>query len=310
MNRLRELIDNNKPVAILSVLTLILIIIGLICFSSKEINKNEEKKVLEEHSYTMYIKEEAIIKLVLRESFYKCGNTVCSDYTDKISSVELLNDIAKNIYSDANIKNKDLDEAISILLTEAKNKGQNITSLQIISNWKSRYNEDEFKELLKQNMGEIPTYPIIFEYREEATDESILASFEKKTYTVIFDSNLGTEVPQQTIGENELIVEPTPPTREGYDFVRWQYNNRPYNFSTPVTQDLTLRASWKKKPTVSTIKTTKKTSIAPSTPPQENTDQGENSGSTDNSTQNPSETPDTSPEDTTPKPEETENNTN
>ena len=83
MNKFKELMDENKPVAILSILTIILFIIGLISIGSRKIiNNTGEKKVLEEHSYTMYLKEEAIIKLVLRESYYKCGNNICSDYTE------------------------------------------------------------------------------------------------------------------------------------------------------------------------------------------------------------------------------------
>lgn len=298
MNKFKELMDENKPVAILSILTIILFVIGLISIGSRKIiNNTGEKKVLEEHSYTMYLKEEAIIKLVLRESFYTCGNNVCSDYTDKISSFDLVNEQAKNLYGNINIKNKDFDEAISMILNEANNKGHNIETLQLISNWKSRYNEEEFKELLKNNMESAPTYPIVFVYQETIDEQSILANATKKTFTITFDSNLGTPVDSQVITENELAVEPTPPTREGYDFVRWQFNSRPFSFDTPINKDYTLRASWKKKPTVSTIQTTKKT-IKPTTPAPK--DEG-NTPNTGNDTQDqPDKKPDEGEKPTTP----------
>lgn len=273
MNKFKELMDENKPVAILSILTIILFIIGLISIGSRKIiNNTGEKKVLEEHSYTMYLKEEAIIKLVLRESYYKCGNNICSDYTDKISSFDLVNEQAKNLYGNINVKNKDFDEAISMILNEAKNKGHNIETLQLISNWKSRYNEEEFKELLKNEMGESPTYPIVFVYQETIDEQSIIANTTKKTFTITFDSNLGTPVDSQVITENELAVEPTPPTREGYDFVRWQFNSRSFSFDTPINKDYVLRASWKKKPTVSTIQPSKKTTRTTTTKKVEDTD--------------------------------------
>lgn len=259
MTKIKELVEDNKPVAILSILTLIAFIIGIIiCFGTNEKHVNKEKKVLEENSYTMYYKEEAIIKFTFRESFYKCGSSVCSDYTERVSNFELVNDQAKNLYSNVNIKNKDLDEAVSILISEAKNKSRNIQSLQLISDWKSRYNEDEFKSLLKEHLEEVPSFPIAFEYREQVDDQTIMETIAKKTYTVTFDSNFGTHVDSQVITENELVAEPQAPTREGYDFVRWQFNSRPYSFDTPITKDITLKASWKKKPTVSTIQTTTK----------------------------------------------------
>lgn len=295
MNKVSEFVDENKQLAIFSVLTLILIVIGLICFSTKNAGKTEEKKVLEEYAYTMYLKEEAIIKLTIRESFYRCGSNICSEYTDKISNIELLNDTANNIYTEHNVKNKDLDEGISMLLIEARDKGHNISTLQIISNWKSRYTEEEFKELLRPFMEIVPEYPIIFEYREELDEQSIIEGAEKKTYTVSFDSNLGTLVDNQIVVENELAIEPTAPTRDGYDFVKWQYNNRTFSFDTPITQDYELKASWKKKPTVSTKETTKKTTKAPDTEvtePAPNEPTTENQNTEEQNTEKPNEQPD------------------
>lgn len=312
MTKLKEFVEDNKPVAILSILTLIAFIIGIvICFGTNEKHINKEKKVLEENSYTMYYKEEAIIKFTFRESFYKCGSSVCSDYTERVSNFELVNDQAKDLYSNVNIKNKDLDEAIGILIGEAKNKNRNIQSLQLISDWKSRYNEDEFKNLLKEHLEEIPNFPIAFEYREQVDDQTIMETVAKKTYTVTFDSNFGTQVDSQVITENELATEPQTPTREGYDFVRWQFNSRPYSFDTPITKDITLKASWKKKPTVSTIQTTpKKPTTKPvgneekpstgdntSTPKPENPNNPETPGQDDKN-------PPTEPEKPTEKPTE------
>lgn len=300
MNKFKELMEENKPVAILSVLTIILFIIGLISIGSRKIMDNTgEKKILEEQTYTLYIKEEAIIKLVLRESYYKCGNNICSDYTDKISSFELINEQAKNLYSNINVKNKDLDVAISMFLNEAKNKGHNIETLQLISNWESRYNEEEFKELLKNNMDEAPIYPIIFVYQETLDEQSIIANATKKTYTITFDSNLGSPIDPQIITENELAIEPAPPTRDGYDFVRWQFNSRAFNFDTPINKDYTLRASWKKKPTVSTIQTTKKTT-KPTSPVTDNGNNGNNPNTGNDTQDQPDKKPDEGEKPTTP----------
>ncbi len=278
MTKIKEFVEDNKPIAILSILTFIAFIIGIvICFGTDNKHINKEKKVLEENSYTMYYKEDAIVKFTFRESFYKCGNSVCSEYTERISNFELVNEQAKNLYSNVNIKNKDLDEAVGILINEAKNKSHIVQSLQLIGDWKSRYNEEEFKILLKDHLTEIPNFPIAFEYREQVDDQTVMETIAKKTYTVTFDSNFGSPVDPQIITENELAVEPLAPTREGYDFVRWQFNSRPYSFETPVTKDITLKASWKKKPTVSTIQTTtKKTTTAKPASDTEKPNTGDN----------------------------------
>lgn len=65
-------------------------------------------------------------------------------------------------------------------------------------------------------------------------------------YTVTFNSDGGSAVSNQTILENGLIVEPADPTKEGYVFVYWYKEGTTvaYDFSTPVTANLTLIALW------------------------------------------------------------------
>ena len=75
-------------------------------------------------------------------------------------------------------------------------------------------------------------------------DNSTKDSAEGKTtfYTVSFDTNGGTEVSPQTVLEGMTAVEPKPPTKLGYVFLRWTLDNKTYDFSTPVTSDLELKA--------------------------------------------------------------------
>ena len=66
-------------------------------------------------------------------------------------------------------------------------------------------------------------------------------------YTVTFNSNGGSTIPSQTVVEGGVATQPSPaPTKEGYTFDGW-YNEsltNEYNFSSPVTSDLTLYAKW------------------------------------------------------------------
>ena len=63
-------------------------------------------------------------------------------------------------------------------------------------------------------------------------------------YTVTFNSNGGSAVSSQTIPSGSTATEPSAPTKDGYTFVKWQKEGADYNFSTPVTGNITLDAVW------------------------------------------------------------------
>lgn len=64
------------------------------------------------------------------------------------------------------------------------------------------------------------------------------------TYTVTFDSDGGSAVEAQTVNDGATATEPTEPTKDSYTFGGWLLNGAAYDFSTPVTADITLVASW------------------------------------------------------------------
>ena len=66
-------------------------------------------------------------------------------------------------------------------------------------------------------------------------------------FTVTFVSNGGTPVPQQKIEEGETISRPEDPSKNGYKLVNWFSDinfDEIYNFSTPVTGNISLYAKW------------------------------------------------------------------
>lgn len=67
-----------------------------------------------------------------------------------------------------------------------------------------------------------------------------------RTYRVQFDSEHGSRVADQRVSAGQTASELQAPTRRGYTFVGWQYNHKTYDFSTPVTHDIQLRAQWKR----------------------------------------------------------------
>ena len=72
---------------------------------------------------------------------------------------------------------------------------------------------------------------------------------EEKTFTVTFDSRGGSTVNTQTVESGKTAVKPADPTRNGYDFEGWftdETFTTEYDFTTPVTANITLYAAWDK----------------------------------------------------------------
>lgn len=64
-------------------------------------------------------------------------------------------------------------------------------------------------------------------------------------YTVTFDSNGGSAIPANVVKSGETVRVPASPNREDDEFISWLLNGTDYDFSTPVTEDITLVAHWK-----------------------------------------------------------------
>lgn len=79
---------------------------------------------------------------------------------------------------------------------------------------------------------------------------------EVKTYTVKFDTDGGTEIVSQTVEAGSVALRPSDPTKEGYTFDSWLYENATYNFNASVNKDITLVAKWNEAVDENAIKVT------------------------------------------------------
>lgn len=61
---------------------------------------------------------------------------------------------------------------------------------------------------------------------------------------VEFDSQGGSTVSTQEVGFWKKAKKPANPTKEGYTFDNWYYENDVYDFDTKVTKGITLKARW------------------------------------------------------------------
>ena len=77
-------------------------------------------------------------------------------------------------------------------------------------------------------------------------DATYYAGWTINTYTVNFQTTGDSEIPSQTVEYGGLAVEPETPTRYGYRFLGWTYLGTDYDWSTPITESITLYGSWER----------------------------------------------------------------
>lgn len=80
----------------------------------------------------------------------------------------------------------------------------------------------------------------------DSSSEDPVVPPEVKTYTVTFDTGSGTNTVE--ISENNVVAEPTAPTKDYYTFLGWYNGETEWNFATDtVTANVTLTAKWEAK---------------------------------------------------------------
>ncbi len=83
-------------------------------------------------------------------------------------------------------------------------------------------------------------------------DMTLYAGYTREKYTVSFNTRGGSNVGSQTVAFGGTAERPEDPTREGFSFAGWFADedlSTVYDFSKPVTKELTLYAGWHKNPT-------------------------------------------------------------
>ena len=93
-----------------------------------------------------------------------------------------------------------------------------------------------------------------YDFKTRVTDDLILyARWSAKgddgalEHLVAFDSAGGTPVTSQSVADGQRAERPADPTRSGYEFLGWTLDGEAYDFKVPVTADLKLTATWKKR---------------------------------------------------------------
>ena len=71
-----------------------------------------------------------------------------------------------------------------------------------------------------------------------------------KTYTVTFDTMGGSLINSITLKKGSVLGDVKIPSKDGYLFVNWLKDGILYDKNSPITEDITLTASWTEKPVV------------------------------------------------------------
>ncbi len=103
---------------------------------------------------------------------------------------------------------------------------------------------------------------------------------EEKSYTVLFDTNGGELISPIKVLEGGSLTKPEDPKREGYTFVSWTLNDKEFDFSTLIQEDLTLKAVWEKEKTTEKETTSSSTSTSSGASTGTSTSTGSKSSST------------------------------
>ena len=85
---------------------------------------------------------------------------------------------------------------------------------------------------------------IAYNFSTPVKENLTLVAVWRAVYTVTFDSDGGSAVEAQTVEEGQTATEPTEPTKDGATFAEWQLEGTTYNFTEPVTANITLIAAW------------------------------------------------------------------
>ena len=83
-------------------------------------------------------------------------------------------------------------------------------------------------------------------YPVESKTLTLYAQWKVSSHIVTFDSNGGSAIASQAVDDKAKAKEPTAPTRSGWTLEGWYLDGAKYDFNTPVAQDITLKAGWRK----------------------------------------------------------------
>lgn len=239
---MKNILQNKKLLIIISIS--ILLIAGLVLFLIFK-PKNKDKRLVKE-THTAYVSINPLVKLIYEEEYYLCLDKdnkeyVCGNNTTNITDYLLLNDDAK-VYKEINFKGKTFHDALLSLCEVARNNNIGFESLEVTTDDKNLSYED-INEYLKEHSSIKTNFVVYVNFKEYLSDDYLEA---KDGFIVNFDADNNSKVPSVSVKEKELVTKPSDPVKSGYEFLYWSLDNKEFDFNTPILENITLKAVWKK----------------------------------------------------------------
>lgn len=241
MGKIKQLFKNKKFVITAAVLAVIIIAVILTAvFLSRAAS---EKRELKEETHTAYVKINPLVKLTFKVSYYEDGENSEKDVqSTEVTAFEPINDDAKRIFENSDLNGKSLTDAIVEIAKTANDAYVSVSEIRINIDWDFDIKSDIEENLRSALSGDIS---VTVEYKETLNEDEITENEESGKYTVTFDADGGSETLALTVNNGETVAKPADPEKEGFEFSGWQLDGQDYDFSEPVTKNITLKASWK-----------------------------------------------------------------
>ena len=214
-----------------------------------EYYKDNELALTETVNETIDFFEEAAaidsnkVNMVDKFTGYKFKTTSKTDY-DEETGEYYLKDIKDGDTLKVYYERSEFGYTIEYYYNNEKDDSLTITG-------KALYGEkiSDYENKLKDGYSFVKTENLPVTISETEANNIIKVYYEKKVvYTVTFDTNGGSSIPNQLVDDGNNFTEPSKPTRDGYKFAGWYSDSgliNEYNFGTSVKSNITIYAKWK-----------------------------------------------------------------
>ena len=175
-------------------------------------------------------------------AFYDCSNLRSVNIPESVTSIGI-----EAFYNCSSLTSIIIPEGVTSIGDLAFYECTGFTSITNLSVEPQNISADVFQSV---NIANLPLYvrAASVDLYKDADVWKDFGSIEALKFTVTFDSQEGSDVPQQAIEEGDNAVQPSNPEREDYTFGGWFKEAdciNQWNFPTDVvTEDITLYAKW------------------------------------------------------------------
>lgn len=168
---------------------------------------------------------------------------------NRIIEIYQLNDDSI-IFTNDKLKGLEVDKGIEKIIDILKENNYITNDTEVkLSLYENTDDKDNVIDTIKSKFSENNIKTTFYTINNQESEEikNIVTNYKEqvKKYIVTFNSNGGSVVDSQTIEENKKVTKPSNPTRNGFAFLGWYYNDNQFDFNTEITSDLTLIAQWK-----------------------------------------------------------------